>query len=227
MRYFAYGTTQKGFPHHTALGLGEPVARLRVYGGHGIVVPREPACSNPACRYLHRMAVLCQGTWNLQPEGDVFEIDEAMLDQLDSLELAGPYARVEVDLSDGSPALAYRAVPPLPWINLANVGLADVVDVYEHAEAVLKPCCQADPGHDGPHDVKDPLDPDRYAIQSLAISVRAFIAGSMRNLHILEAKAAQTPGIGPHVHAAIINHRHDRDALVRALEAVMESQGPR
>ena len=107
------------------------------------------------------MAVLCQGHWKLQPERDVFEIDGAMLDKLDALELAGPYTRVEVDLSDGSPAVAYRAAPPLPWMNLANVGLADVVEVYEHTDAILKPCCQADPAHDGPHDVKDPLDPDR------------------------------------------------------------------
>jgi hypothetical protein len=227
MRYFAYGTTQKGFPHHRALGLGEPVARLRVYGGHGIVVPRERACSNPACRYLHRMAVLCQGNWKLQPEGDVFEIDGAMLDKLDALELAGPYTRVEVDLSDGSSALAYRAVPPLPWMNIANVGLADVVEVYEQSAVVLKSCCHADPGHDGPHDVEDPLDPDRYAIASLASSVRAYIAGTMHSLHVLEARAAQTPGIGPHVHAAIINHRHDEEALILALEDVIEARGPR
>jgi gamma-glutamylcyclotransferase (GGCT)/AIG2-like uncharacterized protein YtfP len=157
-RYFAYGTTQAGFAHHEALGLGAPAGRYRTAEAAGIVVPREPACSNPGCRYRHRMAVLVPGHWDLHPEGDVFEVDDAMLAKLDALELAGPYVRTAIALRDGPPAIAYVAAQPLRWVELVSAGLADAVETYTAADPAPKPCCVARPGHAPPHDVSDPLD---------------------------------------------------------------------
>ena len=226
MRYFAYGTTQQGYFNHRELGLGEPVARLHIYNAHSIVVPRFLACSNPGCRYLHRMAVLVAGTKNFHPEGDVFAIDEAMLTKLDALELAGPYERVELTLSDGSTAFTYRAERPLPWLNRVTEGLADEVESFtDNAEPKLKPCCLADPDHAGPHDVIDPLDELLYAEARLRNHVRHFSSGASTNLHILEATAATTPyeiRLAAYVTVAISRHREDREALRARLAQLLE-----
>jgi hypothetical protein len=96
--YFAYGTTQRGFPHHRELSalLGEPVGRFRTVQRYGIVVPRASACSNPGCRYVHRMAALVLGDWDPHAEDDVFLVGEHALGALDRLELSGPYVRETV-----------------------------------------------------------------------------------------------------------------------------------
>jgi hypothetical protein len=162
--YFAYGTTQSGFLHHRALEpvLGAPVGRFRTVNPHGIVVPREAACSNPGCRFKHRMAVLVRGPWDLHAQGDVFLVDS--FDALDALELAGPYRRAEIELvgSDGGRlvAQAYPAAEPIRWAELVSAGLADALEAYprELGEASeLKECCVASPDHAPPHDVVDPL----------------------------------------------------------------------
>jgi gamma-glutamylcyclotransferase (GGCT)/AIG2-like uncharacterized protein YtfP len=235
--YFAYGTTQQGLPHHRALGLPERLARGKLKESNAIVVPREPACSNPGCRLEHRMAVLVPNQWNLHAEGDLFEVDDAQLARLDELELAGPYARAEVALAEGGTAVAYTAKEPFRWYQLVSAGLADAVEVHEPGGERLKPCCQADPGHPPPHDVKDPLDPERLAVQRLRDTVTGFLAAPhSANLHILEATAATTPGrFAIHVHSAMIDWRHDqgldentgdRDDLVRRVQAVLAQFSP-
>ena len=76
--YFAYGATQKGFAHHRRFAdlLGEPVGRFRTVSAHAVAVPRQAACSNPGCRYVHRMAALVAGVEPLRVEGDLFLISE-------------------------------------------------------------------------------------------------------------------------------------------------------
>jgi len=154
--YFAYGTTQEGFTHHRALGLGARVARVRTVAPYGIVVPFAAACGNPGCRFVHRMAALVPSAAS-HAEGDLFDVDS--FDALDGLELAGPYVRGLVRVSDGSrewEAVAYPAAEPSRWLALVEGGLADVVSSYAAGGAdVLKDCCVRDPGHFGPHDVVD------------------------------------------------------------------------
>jgi gamma-glutamylcyclotransferase (GGCT)/AIG2-like uncharacterized protein YtfP len=166
--YFAYGTTQRGYPHHGELAplLGEPVGRFRTVEAHSIVVPRKAACSNPGCRFVHRMAALVRGHWDLHAEGDLFLVGEDALAALDRLELSGPYVRERVDVIavDGEQrfsAEAYPAKEPIGWAELVREGMADALDAYslELAEDItVKPCCASAPGHAGAHDVLDPLD---------------------------------------------------------------------
>jgi gamma-glutamyl AIG2-like cyclotransferase len=152
--YFAYGTTQQGFTHHAGLGLGERVARVRTAAPHAVVVPRRAGCSNPGCRYVHRMAALVPG-FGIHAEGDLFEV-ESFAD-IDALELNGPYARREIALSDGFTAEAYLAAEPELWRALAERGEADALESYPGYPERLKDCCVRAPGHAPPHDTGDPL----------------------------------------------------------------------
>jgi gamma-glutamylcyclotransferase (GGCT)/AIG2-like uncharacterized protein YtfP len=159
--YFAYGTTQRGFPHHRELYelLGEPVARVRTVESYAIVVPHEAACSNPGCRFVHRMAALVRGPWDVHAEGDVFEVSEQALAALDRLELSGPYTR-ETIAAGAFLAQAYPVREPDRWIELVRRGRADALSAFPRELAsvnTVKPCCETVPGHPGPHDVVDPL----------------------------------------------------------------------
>jgi gamma-glutamylcyclotransferase (GGCT)/AIG2-like uncharacterized protein YtfP len=165
--YFAYGTTQKGFVHHRRLAhlLGEPVARVRTVQAHAVVVPRRAACSNPGCRYVHRMAALVPGLEPLRVEGDLFLVSDEAVAVLDELETRGPYVRdrVEVAAVDGGgtyEAHAYLAREPARWRALVDVGEAEALGAYPRdlaANEQLKDCCARAPEHPGPHDVVDPL----------------------------------------------------------------------
>jgi len=164
--YFAYGTTQRGFPHHRRYAelLGEPVGRFRTVAPYSVVVPRRAACGNPGCMYVHRMAVLVPGG-DRHAEGDVFLVGEAALAELDALETRGPYVRARVDVValDGATRYAAHAFPaaePLRWRALVAGGEADALAAYPRELATgetLKDCCLRAPGHPGPHDVLDPL----------------------------------------------------------------------
>ena len=157
--YFAYGTTQQGFSHSASLGLGERVDRVRTAAPHAVVVPRRAACSNPGCRYVHRMAALVPG-FGLHVEGDVFEI--AGFAAIDALELSGPYVRGEISLP-GYTAQAYFATEPELWRALVERGGADALAAYPGYPERLKDCCVRDPDHAPPHDTSDPLTDVRRA----------------------------------------------------------------
>ena len=165
--YFAYGTTQKGYVHHRRLAhlLGEPVARVRTVRAYAVVVPRRAACSNPGCRYVHRMAALVPGLEPLRVEGDLFVISDQAVAVLDELETRGPYVRdrVEVAALDGAgtyEADAYLAREPARWRALVDLGEAEALRTYPRdlaASEQLKDCCARAPDHSGLHDVVDPL----------------------------------------------------------------------
>jgi gamma-glutamylcyclotransferase (GGCT)/AIG2-like uncharacterized protein YtfP len=170
IRYFAYGTTQKGFPHHNRLRplLGEPLGRFRTASAHAVVVPHRAACSNPGCCYVHRMAALVSGLEPLRVEGDLFLIgDEALavVDELETGSVATPYVRervtvVSLDGSETHAAQAYYARDPGRWRSLVEFGRADALSAYPHDLATgetLKDCCIRAPGHPPPHAVVDPL----------------------------------------------------------------------
>jgi hypothetical protein len=165
--YFAYGTTQRGFTHHRRLAglLGEPVGRFRTVRPFAVVVPREPACSNPGCPYEHRMAALVAG-FGIHAEGDVFLIDD--LAPVDELELAGPYMRspvavVSLDGEQEIVAHAYPVLDPDRWRDLVARSGADALPAYPPELATvqtLKECCRRAPGHPPPHDVSEPHTPE-------------------------------------------------------------------
>jgi gamma-glutamylcyclotransferase (GGCT)/AIG2-like uncharacterized protein YtfP len=170
--YFAYGTTQRGFAHHRRLAgvLGEPVGRFCTASAHAVVVPREAACSNPGCRYIHQMAALVPGFDPLRVEGDLFLVSAEALEVIDELETGsagdgGPYlgALVTVDSVQGTStyaAQAYQAREPARWRQLVAAGRADALTTYPRELApgeTFKQCCIRTPGHDPPHDVIDPL----------------------------------------------------------------------
>src|SRR3954462_14148850 len=157
--YFAYGTTQQGFMHHPGLGLGERVARVRTAAAHAVVVPRSAACSNPGCRYVHRMAALVPG-FGIHAEGDVFEVEH--FGAIDALELNGPYVRKRIALV-GYEAFASLAAEPELWRALVAGGGADALASYPGYPERLKDCCVRDPDHPPPHDTSDPLTDVRRA----------------------------------------------------------------
>jgi gamma-glutamylcyclotransferase (GGCT)/AIG2-like uncharacterized protein YtfP len=164
MEYFAYGTTQQGFPHHRRFAalLGEPVTRVRTVEPHAIVVPHAAACSNPGCELLHRMAALVPGFAPLRAEGDLFRLDDVT--ELDALE-AGAYVRSTVaveSVDDGAryAAEAYLIRSPERWRELVAAGHADALAAYPRelaADEQRKACCRRSPGHPPPHDTTDPL----------------------------------------------------------------------
>jgi gamma-glutamylcyclotransferase (GGCT)/AIG2-like uncharacterized protein YtfP len=170
--FFAYGTTQQGFAHHRRLVgvLGEPVGRFRTVSAHAVVVPRRTACSNPGCRYIHRMAALVSGLEPLRVEGDLFLIRDEAVAKIDELEtgsgVAGPYVRelvaiVSLDGARTYTALAYPVREPARWQALVELGQADAFTTYPRdlvADETLKDCCVRTPGHPPPHDVVDPLE---------------------------------------------------------------------
>jgi gamma-glutamylcyclotransferase (GGCT)/AIG2-like uncharacterized protein YtfP len=173
VRYFAYGTTQKGFAHHRRFAdlLGDPVGRVRTVSAHAVVVPRRTACSNPGCPYVHRMAALVPGLEPLRVEGDLFVIPDAAVAVIDRLEtgsadLQGPYVRERIAVAslDGATsyaAQAYVAREPTRWRSLVELGQAEALETYPRDLAVgevPKDCCIRTPGHPPPHDVVDPLE---------------------------------------------------------------------
>jgi gamma-glutamylcyclotransferase (GGCT)/AIG2-like uncharacterized protein YtfP len=162
--YFAYGTLQRRFSNYDAFAdvLREPRGRFRTVDPYPLVVPRAAACTNPGCRFVHRMAALLpdrgQGE---RVEGDVYELDEEALSRLDTLETA--YERRSVSVERGDERLeaqVYFVTDAEPWRKLLAAGEADAFARYtpELAEGPLKPCCVASPGHEPPHDVISPFD---------------------------------------------------------------------
>jgi gamma-glutamylcyclotransferase (GGCT)/AIG2-like uncharacterized protein YtfP len=171
IRYFAYGTLQRGFPNYARFAddLGEPLGRYRTAQPYPLVVPSRAACANPGCRYVHRMGVLLPDAGAGVPvEGELYDVDADALARLDKLEsyrdddeVGSTYLRRRIQVvpvdGGGAPVEAevYFVADAAPWRALLDRGEADAVPWYklEYAEGPLKDCCVADPDHAGPHDV--------------------------------------------------------------------------
>ena len=159
--YFAYGTTQQGFPHHRELYdlLGEPVARVRTVEPYAIVVPHEAACSNPGCRFVHRMAALVRGHVGPARRGRRVPGRRRGPGGARPARAGRPVHARDRSQAGEYAAQAYPVREPERWIELVRRGRADALPAFprELADAnTLKPCCAAIPGHPPPHDVVDP-----------------------------------------------------------------------
>ena len=171
--YFAYGTTQRGFPTYDLIAdvLGTSLGRFRTAVPHQLVVARRPACSNPGCRLVHRMCGLLPGRGgDILVEGDLFDVGPAALDVLDKGEnyrsgdeagstyLRRPVLVFGIDQqAESIEAQAYFIADAGAWRRLLARGDAETVERYtlEMADGGLKQCCRRNPGHAGPHDVID------------------------------------------------------------------------
>lgn len=161
LRYFAYGTLQQGFSNYERFAgdLGVPLGRYRTVEPFPLVVPREPACTNPGCRYAHRMGVLLPDAGSgRRVEGELFAIEAGALARLDDLESAYVRRPVPVEPLEGGErveAEVYFVADAEPWRALLAAGRADAVARYEraYAKGPLKRCCVERPGHEGSHDV--------------------------------------------------------------------------
>jgi gamma-glutamylcyclotransferase (GGCT)/AIG2-like uncharacterized protein YtfP len=161
VRYFAYGTLQRNFSNYERFAgdLGEPLGRYRTVEPFPLVVPREAACTNPGCGYVHRMGVLLPDAGRGHcVEGELFAIEPGALAALDELESAYVRRRTPVEPLDGGEpveAEVYFVADAAPWRALLAAGAAAAVARYEraYADGPLKQCCVRRPGHDGPHDI--------------------------------------------------------------------------
>jgi len=230
--YFAWGHTQHGFPlweRHKDL-FGEPFGRYRTAEAYTIVVPRDPACRNPACRHLHRMAGLIPAPINHHAQGDVFEIADDRLDELQHVEFFGrPFMQdaLPVVPVDGGPAVAatvFRATPQISWVKLGQTSYAELAEVFprELAEYTQpKPCCVAHPGHAFPHDVLDPFDETKLEAAQFRASASNFAVSGV-NIHMIEASAGVAPREDPlpfWVRNAVQDWRHEGSDDVTRLRA--------
>ena len=87
--YFTYGSLKRGFPNHKnhEEHLKDYVGDATTVERFPLVVPFEPSCSNPNCKYLHKQANLCdfpgQGE---HVKGEVFRVSVDDIIALDKLE---------------------------------------------------------------------------------------------------------------------------------------------
>lgn len=164
VRYFAYGTLQRGFANHEryARELGAPLGRYRTVDAFPLVVPRQTACTNPGCRHVHRMGVLLPDAgYGHRVEGELYAIEPDALAALDELESAYVRRRIQVEPLEGGEEVeadVYFVADADPWRALLAAERADAVARYEreYADGPLKQCCVERPGHDGPHDIVPP-----------------------------------------------------------------------
>jgi len=166
---FVYGTLRRGFPNHATLEdhVIRWVGECTTVRAFPLIVPRARICTNPGCRFIHRMGVLCEWPGEGFPvQGDLFEIDESALAAIDRLENYDPdaveastYSRRAIEVRDPEgrtrQAECYFLADAERFRALVESGQADMVRAYEPsmAQGELKACCKTSRGHDGPHDV--------------------------------------------------------------------------
>ena len=91
-----------------------------------LIVPREPSCTNPNCPWLHRMPTLLDLAGKGEPvHGEVFELSEKDLEELD---------RLEGFVSPGNPSNVYERKTISVNMNSAVVD----VQAYVIADAASK-----------------------------------------------------------------------------------------
>jgi len=166
---FVYGTLRRGFPNHGVLE-----DKIQRWAGVAttaqafpLIVPRARICTNPGCRFIHQMGVLCDRAGEgFQVEGDLFEVDASALAVMDRLENYDPgapesstYLRRAIEVRDPEgrrqEAECYFLADTARFRALVERGQADMVRAYElaMAQGELKACCKGNPEHAGPHDI--------------------------------------------------------------------------
>ncbi|WP_298851182.1 flavoprotein [uncultured Ruegeria sp.] len=152
--YFTYGSLKQGFPNHDAHNtvLNDFVGTARTRQPMPLIVPKEPFCDNPNCKFLHRMATLVdQQGMGKQVSGEVYRVTESGLHELDRLEgYHGPgspenvYIRKKINVVvDGvmKPAYAYVIADPAKYLQGLRDGTSEMVNDYtlDMAQGELKP----------------------------------------------------------------------------------------
>jgi len=175
LHVFVYGTLRRGFPNHGILedkivrwaGVGATVQSFP------LIVPHDRFCTNPGCRFVHRMGVLCDRPGEGVPvEGDLFEVEDSALAAMDRLENYDPgapeastYLRRTIEVRDPEgrtqEAECYFLADTAAFRALLDSGQAEMVPAYEigMARGELKACCRTKPGHQGTHDVIEMPEP--------------------------------------------------------------------
>jgi len=126
--YFTYGSLKKGFPNHQdhPEALSDFVGTAVTSEAMPLLVPNEPNCTNPNCRWLHRMPTLVDMPGKgRHVKGEVYRLRESDIKALDAL---------EGFISPGNPGNVYerKAIP------VSMDGQVMNVEAYVIADPSLK-----------------------------------------------------------------------------------------
>ena len=164
---FVYGSLKEGFPNyeHYAHILGPRLGAFRTSEPRPLIIPNDPACTNPNCSLKHRMAALVDDVLSTSflVRGDLFSVTEKELAAIDKLEGYDPsdpggseYRRavISVDPVNGTSAVRSKAWAffigdPSQFLALLKCGKAHAVQEYtrEMSLGEKKDCCIMDPNH--------------------------------------------------------------------------------
>jgi gamma-glutamylcyclotransferase (GGCT)/AIG2-like uncharacterized protein YtfP/flavoprotein/glutaredoxin-related protein len=151
--YFTYGSLKRGFPNYETHKeiLKEFVGEGRTRQKLPLVVQNEPACNNPDCDYLHRMATLVDERGEGEHVvGEVYRVTASALKQLDELEgyhgrgQKNVYERKRISVVvNGAPQMAfcYFISKPQDYMNSVKDGHSSILPKYtlDMAKGPLKP----------------------------------------------------------------------------------------
>ena len=152
--YFTYGSLKQGFPNHKKHKdvLKDFVGVARTRQAMPLIVQKEPACKNPNCAYLHRMATLVDRRGDgLHVLGEAYRVDAEGLEKLDELEgyhgrgaTDNTYIRKKISiLVNGAIETAYVYViaDPKGYDESLKRGDSEIISEYmiDMAKGPLKP----------------------------------------------------------------------------------------
>lgn len=168
--YFTWGTLKKGFANHDEKKyiLGDLIGKYSTVEPLSLIVPVDPFCPNPNCRYVHRIGALTEANseYCKRLKGELYKVTTCGLQKLDKLEGYNPedlakseYIRKEIDLEEEGTGKVVRAfiyfiANPEPYEALLSTGQAEIVPEYtlDMSKGDYKDCCKADFNHTGEHD---------------------------------------------------------------------------
>lgn len=170
-RLLVYGTLKFGFPNYRE-DLGCPLGTYASRDPYPLIVPKDKACTNPECGFIHRMVVLLQQKGRGRPfRGQVFEVSQELLAELDAKENYSPndiegstYIRGDIHVVplDGAPELSepvqvYFIRKACLFEHLLATGDAQAEEEYtkEMAKSERKKCCIQNPNHPRPHNINE------------------------------------------------------------------------
>lgn len=152
--YFTYGSLKRGFPNYekNAKLLSDFVGVATTTQALPLIVQKTPACDNPNCGFLHRMATLVDKKGSgKHVSGEVYRVTAQGLKELDKLEgydankrENNTYVRktIAVDvLGKTEKAFCYFIVNPEKYEAAVASGASEIVSEYtqEMAVAIPKP----------------------------------------------------------------------------------------